>query len=91
MYCNFIFRNFEPHNPVKVPYLSSRWRSLEAVPASCDELSDVQSKKSIPRHSLKNWLVGLFNGNGLKSSNTSLRRGVLNEYNNLQPEKESIV
>ncbi|XP_018562246.1 receptor-type guanylate cyclase Gyc76C isoform X2 [Anoplophora glabripennis] len=57
---------------------SKRWRSLEAVPASCDQLSDVQSKKSIPRHSLKNFLVGLFNGNGLKSSN-------------LQQEKESIV
>ncbi|KAJ8964720.1 hypothetical protein NQ314_004685 [Rhamnusium bicolor] len=70
---------------------SKRWRSLEAVPASCDQLSDIQNKKAIPRNSLKNWIVGLFNGNGLKSSNTSLRRGVLNEYNNLQPEKESIV
>ncbi|KAJ8981638.1 hypothetical protein NQ317_000866 [Molorchus minor] len=70
---------------------SKRWRSLETVPASCDQLSDLQTKKPVPRNSLKNWLVGLFSGNGLKSSNASLRRGVLNEYNNLQPEKESIV
>jgi hypothetical protein len=34
--------------------------------------------------------VGLFNGNGLKASNTSLRKGVINDYNNLT-EKESIV
>lgn len=71
--------------------VSKRWRSLEAVPTSCDQLSDIQNKKTVPRNSIKNWLVGLFNGNGLKSSNTSLRKGVLNEYNNLQPEKESIV
>lgn len=63
-----------------------RWRSLEAIPASCDQL-DGQNKKSI----LKSWFVGLFNGNGLKSSNTSLKKGVMNDYNNLQQEKESIV
>jgi guanylate cyclase len=50
-------------------------------------VSDVQSKK---KASLKSWLVGLFNGNGLKASNTSLRKGVINDYNNLT-EKESIV
>lgn len=55
--------------------------------------TDTQSKsKVLPRHSLKTWLVGLFNGNGLKASNLSLKKdGVLNEYNNLQLEKESIV
>lgn len=71
---------------------TKRWRSLESVPAACDQLSDdLQNKKNIPRHSIRSWIVGLFNGNGLKSSSTSLRKGVLNEYNNLQAEKESIV
>lgn len=60
---------------------------MESLPASCDPVSDVQSKK---KASLKSWLVGLFNGNGLKASNTSLRKGVINDYNNLT-EKESIV
>ncbi|KAG5888051.1 hypothetical protein JTB14_032859 [Gonioctena quinquepunctata] len=59
---------------------SKRWRSLEAKSASCAQLSDAHSKKSsISKSALKSWLVGLFNGNGLKSSNT------------LQSEKESIV
>ncbi|EFA10586.2 receptor-type guanylate cyclase Gyc76C isoform X1 [Tribolium castaneum] len=68
-------------------HTSKRWRSLESLPASCDPVPDIQSKK---KASLKSWLVGLFNGNGLKSSNTSLRKGVINDYNNLT-EKESIV
>ncbi|XP_074026495.1 receptor-type guanylate cyclase Gyc76C isoform X3 [Leptinotarsa decemlineata] len=70
---------------------SKRWHSLEAVSASCAQLSDINNKKTISRSAFKSWLVGLFNGTGLKSSNTSLRKGVLNEYNNLQAEKESIV
>ncbi|XP_057667312.1 receptor-type guanylate cyclase Gyc76C-like isoform X1 [Diorhabda carinulata] len=69
---------------------SKKWRSLEAVSTSCGQLSDVHSKKSISKN-VKSWLMGLFNGNGIKSSNSSLRKGVMNEYNNLQPEKESIV
>lgn len=72
--------------------LTKKWRSLESVPVACDQLSDdQQSKKNMPRNSIRSWIVGLFNGNGFKSSNTSLRKGVLNEYNNLQAEKESIV
>lgn len=63
-----------------------RWRSLEAIPACCDQLEGQNTKSTI-----KSWFVGLFNGNGLKSSNTSLKKGVLNDYNNLQQEKESIV
>lgn len=70
---------------------SKRWRSLESVPAACDQISDDQQKKIMPRHSIKSWIVGLFNGNGVKNSNTSLRKGVLDEFNNLQTEKESIV
>lgn len=64
------------------------------MPAACNNAPsvDVQSKRVIPRHSLKTWLVGLFNGNGLKASNLSLKKdGVLNDYNNMQLEKESIV
>ena len=60
---------------------------MESLPATCDPVTDVQNKK---KTSLKSWFVGLFNGNGLKASNTSLRKGVINEYNNLT-EKESIV
>lgn len=72
--------------------ITKKWRSLESVPATCDQLSDDQQNKKIqPRHSIRSWIVGLFNGNGLKASNSSLRKGVLNEYNNLQVEKESIV
>lgn len=70
---------------------TKRWRSLESVPASCNQLDDQKNKKIGPRNSIRSWLVGLFNGNGLKASNASLRKGGLNEYNNLQPEKESIV
>ncbi|CAG9815672.1 unnamed protein product [Phaedon cochleariae] len=73
-------------------YFPKRWRSLEAVSASCAQLSDVPSKKSIPgRMTFKSWLVGLFSGTSLKASEASLKKGVLNEYSNLQPEKESIV
>ncbi|CAG9865362.1 unnamed protein product [Phyllotreta striolata] len=70
---------------------SKKWRSLEAVSTSCGQLSDVPSKKSVSKSALKSWLVSLFSGNGFKSSSTSLRKGNLNEYNNLQVEKESIV
>ncbi|CAH1099339.1 unnamed protein product [Psylliodes chrysocephalus] len=70
---------------------SKKWRSLEAVSTSCGQLSDVPSKKSVSKSALKSWLVSLFSGSGFKSSSTSLRKGNLNEYNNLQVEKESIV
>ncbi|XP_049824227.1 receptor-type guanylate cyclase Gyc76C-like isoform X2 [Aethina tumida] len=66
---------------------NKKWRSLESVPASCNTFLEPQRKK-VP---FKSWLHGLFRGNGLKSSNSSLRRGVLNEFSNLQPETESIV
>lgn len=64
-----------------------RWRSLESLPAGGNLPGDNQGKK---KPSLKNWIFGFLNGNGLKASNTSLRKGVINEYNNLT-EKESIV
>lgn len=59
--------------------------SLDALPTM-----DYQNRL-VQKNSFKKWLVGIFNGNSLKSSNTSLRKGVLNDFNNLQPDKESIV
>lgn len=46
--------------------------------------------RPLQKTSIKKWLVGIFNGNSFKSSNASLRKGI-NDYNNLQPDKESIV
>lgn len=75
---------------------TKRWRSLEVVPAGtvggasagagagrCDEqlIDSAQHKKQMARNSLKSWLMGLFNGNGLRASNTSLRKGVMTGYN----------
>ncbi|CAG9761048.1 unnamed protein product [Ceutorhynchus assimilis] len=63
--------------------------SLDALPTL-----DYQNRL-VQKTSFKKWLVGIFNGNSLKSSDTSLRKGVLNElndYNNLQqPDTESMV
>ncbi|XP_076266824.1 receptor-type guanylate cyclase Gyc76C-like isoform X1 [Rhynchophorus ferrugineus] len=58
--------------------------SLDALPTT-----DSQNKL-VSKSSLKKWLVGIF-GNNLKSSHASLRKGTLNDYNNLQAEKESMV
>lgn len=66
--------------------ISKKWRSLESVRPSDQVTEEAPTKKNLLKPSIKNWLVGLFNGNGLKASNT-----VLNEFNNLQTEKESIV
>lgn len=66
-----------------------RWRSLDqVVPAT--NTGDVPDKKSSARNSIRSWLVNLFNGNGLRSSDVSLRRGVITGYD-IQSEKESIV
>lgn len=63
--------------------------------------SAVKKALQLPRHSIRTWFVGLFHGNGLKTSHTSLgRKNVVGdsvlEYSNLQSsclqtEKESIV
>lgn len=68
-------------------HATKRWKSLESIPANCEQITNDQHKKIMPGHSIKSWIVGLFNGNGVKTSNTSLRK----ELNNLQTEKESIV
>ncbi|XP_018335565.1 receptor-type guanylate cyclase Gyc76C [Agrilus planipennis] len=72
--------------------LQKKWRSLETVPASGDQISaDNNKKKLLPKNSIRTWLAGIFNGNGLRSSNASLGKAVMPDYNNLQAEKESIV
>ncbi|XP_050310178.1 receptor-type guanylate cyclase Gyc76C-like [Anthonomus grandis grandis] len=61
--------------------------SLDALPTK--EYNLVQ------KNSFKKFLAGvagIFNGNSVKSSHASLRKGVLNEYNNIQqPDSESMV
>jgi len=74
---------------------AKRWRSLEEVPAS-DSVVVVSGeggkKAALARGSIRSWLVGLFNGNGLRTSDASLRKGIHGHgYGDLQTEKESIV
>ncbi|KAF5306158.1 hypothetical protein FQR65_LT07434 [Abscondita terminalis] len=69
-------------------HILKKWKSLETVPSSEDTIN---KKNLTPRPSIRSWIVGLFNGNRIRSSDISLRKGVLPEYNNLQTEKESIV
>nr|CAD7429253.1 unnamed protein product [Timema monikensis] len=72
---------------------TKRWRSLEEVVGGDDGTvsSANPGKKLIPRGSLRSWLFGLFNGNGLRTSDASLRKGLHGGYSDLQSEKESIV
>lgn len=81
-------------NPLPLPLplpppMTKRWRSLETVGGGEALLPPAHS---LAQHSLKSWLVGLFNGNGVRASNTSLKKGapVLPAYNCAQ-ERESIV
>uniref|UniRef100_A0A146MC20 Guanylate cyclase n=1 Tax=Lygus hesperus TaxID=30085 RepID=A0A146MC20_LYGHE len=69
---------------VHLPLLNDtkKWHSLEIVPAApC-------TKKAATRSSLRSWLFGLFNNTSYRSSDSSLRKGA---YQDLQPERESIV
>ncbi|XP_045475600.1 receptor-type guanylate cyclase Gyc76C-like isoform X2 [Harmonia axyridis] len=73
---------------------SKRWRSLESVQVSCDPPQQdlARNKKIIPRHSLKNWLVGLFNGNSLKTSSASLKKAVIADFpRTIERDKESVI
>lgn len=76
-----------------------RWRSLDQVAAPDNGSSGggcvavgggLADKKSSARNSIRSWLANLFNGNGLRSSDASLRRGVIPGYD-MQSERESIV
>lgn len=66
-----------------------RWRSLDQV-VPAPSTGDIPDKKSSARNSIRSWLVNLFNGNGLRNSDVSLRRGVITGYD-IQSERESIV
>lgn len=81
-----------------VPELSmavKRWRSLDQVGPVNDNGTGggciAVDKKTSARNSIRSWLANLFNGNGLRSSDASLRRGVIPGYDNIQSERESIV
>ncbi|XP_023247521.1 receptor-type guanylate cyclase Gyc76C-like isoform X2 [Copidosoma floridanum] len=56
----------------------------------CVNVAGLADKKSSARNSIRSWLANLFNGNGLRSSNVSLRRAVIPGYD-VQSERESIV
>lgn len=72
---------------VNAPLLpdDKRWHSLETVPPS-----EPVSKKGLAGSSLRSWLFGIFNNNTYhhRSSDISLRKA---GYQDLQPERESIV
>lgn len=74
---------------------TKRWRSLEAVTGEGGDASKKHASGvggNAAHNSFKSWLVGIFNGNGLRASNSSLRKApVLAGYNDLQVERESIV
>lgn len=65
------------------------WRSLDQVTQASTN-DNVTDKKTSTRNSIRSWLVNLFNGNGLRNSEVSLRRGVIAGYD-IQSERESIV
>jgi hypothetical protein len=72
---------------------AKQWHSLEEVPVSDSTavVAGEEGKKS-KRGSIRSWLVSLFNGNGLRTSDASLRKGIHGQgYGDLQSEKESIV
>ncbi|XP_060527636.1 receptor-type guanylate cyclase Gyc76C-like isoform X2 [Cylas formicarius] len=70
-----------------------RWHSLDPIPQARRPAPDGDDKKLNSKNTFRNWLIGLFSGNGFKSSRTSLKKNVLADYNNLslKSEKESIV
>ena len=81
-----------PHGNILVP--TKRWKSLEQLKPTTAASNPTylgDMKKADVRGSIKSWLFGLFNGNGLRSSETSLRKGMHSGYSDLQSEKESIV
>ncbi|XP_067013444.2 receptor-type guanylate cyclase Gyc76C [Anabrus simplex] len=71
--------------------IAKRWRSLEEVAENNSHSNGGYNKKALARSSIRSWLVGLFNGNGLRSSDASLRKGIHSGYSDLQSERESIV
>lgn len=70
-----------------------RSRSLDQV-VSASSMDNVPDKKSSARKLLEispvSTIIQMFNGNGLRNSNVSLRRGILAGYDK-QNERESVV
>lgn len=96
--CPLLLRQGSLNSPHDDSMLQTkRWRSAETVGGE----EDVENKKSFTRNSIKSWLVGFFQSNGLRSSNSSLRKvGVVQNthkesigFSELpsSPENESIV
>lgn len=70
--CPLLFRQGSlnsPHDEILLQH--KRWRSLETVGQLTD--NDSNNKKGLNR-GIRSWLVGLFQGNGLRSSDASLRK-----------------
>lgn len=100
-HCPLLFRQgslTSPHDENNLH--TKRWRSLQTV--GLDENSVSGDKKTVPRGSIRSWIVGFFQGNGFRSSDASLRKvGVVpsslrghpgfGELPPFTPEKESIV
>uniref|UniRef100_A0A1B0CUZ5 Guanylate cyclase n=1 Tax=Lutzomyia longipalpis TaxID=7200 RepID=A0A1B0CUZ5_LUTLO len=95
--CPLLQRQGSLTSPVdELLFQAKRWHSLESV--AMDNESTGGRKKPLARASIRSWLVGLFQGNALKSSDASLRKvctvqsGVKPAFNDLASvEKESIV
>lgn len=79
-------RNNSDEFPETAP---KRWHSLEEVLEPDPEPSPAAKKSSKTRSSIR-WLVGLLHGNGLRTSDASLRKAV-HAYSDLQADRQSIV
>lgn len=85
-----IVRNRKRHGSDEFPETApKRWHSLEEVLEPHPEPSPVSKKSSKTRSSIR-WLVGLLHGNGLRTSDASLRKAV-HAYSDLQADRQSIV
>lgn len=77
----------------KIEIREKRSRSLDQV-VSASSMDSVPDKKSSARKLLEispvSTIIQMFNGNGLRNSNVSLRRGILAGYDK-QNERESVV
>lgn len=69
--CPLLFRQGSLNSPQDESLYQTQWRSLQAV---CGGAEDLQSKKALHRGSIRSWLFGLFQGNGIRASNSSLRK-----------------
>lgn len=66
--------SFNDCEDVHSTLLDKKWKSLEA---RMDE--DDQSGASAAKGSIKSWLMGIFQGNGFKNSNSSFKVSIMNQ------------